>query len=214
MIGILFNKDGKLTDFYNLSSIKIYDKKDNFEIINTIVTSSLDTSNIASFRSGLKDLLERLGECKVLVGTVITGIPYYFFNQFGINLCEAEDFSEELLEQLYQDYILLPKKEESEDNGGKTLEAVGEIPIEPTAVNEAGEYFFDFIKVQKYRPEISSKKALIPFFYNTLFQKLTIVCSHVFPWMDVFLEQRNLTCNIIHEKGKYILEITHKVCRE
>jgi len=217
MIGILFNKEGSLTDFYNLSCIKIYDKKDNFEVVKTIENVDLDTSNISSFRSCLNELLNQLKECKVLVGTVVTGIPFYFFNQNGIEICEAEDFSEKLLEQIHQDYILLPLKQKSEmnDSEGQALaEKAFSIPTEPTAVNDAGEYFLDFIEVQKYRPEISSKKALIPFFYNTLFQKLTIVCSHVMPWLDVFLEQRNLICDIKHEKSKYILVITHKICRE
>lgn len=217
MIGILFNKEGGLTDFYNLNHIKIYDKKDSFEAVKIIENINLDTSNLALFRSCLNELLNQLKECKVLVGTVVIGIPFYFFNQNGIEICEAEFFSEKLLEQIYEDYILLPLEQKSKmnDNEGQALgeKALG-IPTEPTAVNDEGEYFLDFIELQKYRPDISSKKALIPFFYNTLFQKLTIVCSHVMPWLDVFLEQRNLICDIKHEKNKYILEITHKICRE
>ncbi|MGE4214974.1 MAG: Fe-only nitrogenase accessory AnfO family protein [Anaerotignaceae bacterium] len=211
MIGILFNKEGRLTDFYNLDCIKIYDKKEGFKVVKTIENLTLDTSNLSLFRNGLAQLFNSLGKCKVLVGSVITGIPFYFFNQNGIDVCEAETFSEELLEQLYQDYVLLQLDEK---NDGQVKEEKAVIPIEPTAVNSEGEYFLDFIKLQKYRPEISSKKALIPFFYNTLFQKLTIVCSHVFPWMDIFLEQRNLISNVKREEGKFIIEITHKVCKE
>lgn len=206
MIGILFNKEGSLTDFYNVHCIKIYDKKETFKVVKTIENLTLDTSSLSSFRNGLTQLLSKLRECKVLVGSVITGIPFYFFNQNGINVCEAEIFSQELLEQLYQDYVVFSAEEQVKEE--KVF-----MPIEPIPVNSDGEYFLDFIELQKSRPEISSKKALIPFFYNTLFKKLTIVCSHVMPWLESFLQQRSLEYSIKREGGKFILEITHSVCK-
>lgn len=206
MIGILFNKEGSLTDFYNVYCIKIYDKKETFQVVKTIENLTLDTANLFLLRSGLTQLLNQLEECKVLVGSVITGIPFYFFNQNGINVCEAEAFSEELLEQIYQDYVIISAEEQAKEE--KVL-----MPIEPMPVNSDGEYFLDFIELQKSRPEISSKKALLPFFYNTLFQKLTIVCSHVMPWLENFLQQRNLIYSVKRENGKFILEITHSVCK-
>lgn len=210
MIGILFNKEGSLTDFYNVHCIKIYEKKETFQVVKTIENFTLDTASLSSFRSGLTQLLNELKECKVLVGSVITGIPFYFFNQNGINVCEAEVFSQELLEQLHQDYVIFSADEKTETQG-KEEKAI--MPIEPMPVNSDGEYFLDFVELQKNRPEISSKKALLPFFYNTLFQKLTIVCSHVMPWLESFLQQRNLIYNIKREDGKFILEITHNVCK-
>ncbi|MEA5083335.1 MAG: Fe-only nitrogenase accessory AnfO family protein [Lachnospiraceae bacterium] len=211
MIGILFNEEGSLTDFYNVHCIKIYDKKENFQVVKTIENFTLDTANLSAFRGGLSQILNELKECKVLVGSVITGIPFYFFNQNGISVCEAEAFSQELLEQLYQDYVLISPEEKNDKqvNEEKVI-----MPIEPMPVNSDGEYFLDFVELQKNRPEISSKKALLPFFYNTLFQKLTIVCSHVMPWLEGFLQQRNLIYNVKREDGKFILEITHKVCKD
>jgi len=216
MIVVLFDANDNLADFYNLKLIKIYEKKDGeFKVIREIPNISVDTSDIKSSREFLTKLIEEFGESKIIVGSQITGIPYHFFAKEGFEIFEAEKFSEELLEQIHEDYIEHPKSElESEENELENVE-VANTPIAPYAMNEEGDYFLDFARVQKYRPEITSKKALLPFLSNELYQSLIIICNHIMPWLEnYFAENKNIEFVSKRENGVYTIIITHKVCTD
>ena len=86
--------------------------------------------------------------------------------------------------------------------------------LTPVSVDHEGNYFLDFLKLQKYHPELTSKKVLLPFFATELFQTITIICSHKMPWLDVVLEQKQLECTQKRENGAYTLLISHKICKE
>lgn len=202
MIGVLFDKKGELTNFDNLYKIVVYGKDKSYKIVKEIDQLELQTNDIKLFRKSLSELLEKLQDCRIILGNQIIGIPFYFFDKNGFEICEAEKFSEEVLNEIYKDYI--EKVQEIKVN-----ELVNDKPIK---LDEAGNYFLDLIKLQNSRPDISSKKALIPFLNHELFQTITIFASHVMPWLDVFLEQTNLKMTTERENGKYIIIIYHKIC--
>jgi len=216
MIVVLFDVNNNLTDFYNLKLIKIYEKKDGeFKVIKEIPNISADTSDIKSSREFLTKLIEEFGASKIIVGSQITGIPYHFFAKEGFEIFEAEKFSEELLEQIHEDYIEHPKSDEESEEKNLEDEEVANTPIAPYAMNEEGDYFLDFSRVQKYRPEITSKKALLPFLSNELYQSLIIVCNHIMPWLEnYFAENKNIQFVSKRENGVYTIIISHKVCTD
>jgi len=213
---VLFDENNDLTDFYNLKLIKIYKKNDGeFKVIKEIPNISMVTSNIKSSREFLSKLVEEFEASKIIVGSQITGIPYHFFAKEGFEIFEAEKFSEELLEQIHEDYIEHPKIEIVSVENELEKAKVANTPIAPFAINEEGDYFLDFIKVQKYRPEITSKKALLPFLSKELYQSLIIICNHVMPWLEnYFVENKNIEFSSKRENGVYTIIITHKVCSE
>ena len=216
MIVVLFDANNNLTDFSNLNLIKIYKKEDGeFKVVREIPNIAVDTSDIKSSREFLTKLIEEFGESKIIVGSQITGIPYHFFAKEGFEIFEAEKFSEELLEQIHEDYIENPKSELGSDEDDLEKEEVAKTPISPVAINEEGDYFLDFARTQKYRPEITSKKALLPFLSNELYQSLIIVCNHIMPWLEnYFAENKNIEYSSKRENGVYTIIITHKVCSE
>ncbi|SEW37565.1 Iron only nitrogenase protein AnfO (AnfO_nitrog) [[Clostridium] fimetarium] len=216
MIVVLFDVNDNLTDFYNLSRIRIYKKEDQeFKVIREISDISMDTSNIKSSRESLSKLIEEFGTSKIIVGSQITGIPYHFFAKEGFEIFEAQKFSEELLAQIHEDYIENPKNNlDSDENDLEKIE-IANTPIAPFATNEEGDYFLDFTRVQKYRPEITSKKALLPFLSNELYQSLIIVCNHVMPWLEnYFAENKNIQFSSKRENGIYTIIIVHKGCSD
>jgi len=216
MIVVLFDANNNLTDFSNLNLIKIYKKEDGeFKVVREIPNIAVDTSDIKSSREFLTKLVEEFGESKFIIGSQITGIPYHFFAKEGFEIFEAEKFSEELLEQIHEDYIENPKSEFGSDEDDLEKEEVAKTPISPVAINEEGDYFLDFARTQKYRPEITSKKALLPFLSNELYQSLIIVCNHIMPWLEnYFAENKNIEYSSKRENGVYTIIITHKVCSE
>lgn len=209
MIAVLFNKEGLLANFYNVEKFVIYSKSDSFDIIKVIKDFKIEKNDINLFRKSLEDLLEKLGDCRILLGNQIIGVPFYFFDQKGFKVCEADLFSEVVIQEIHKDYI---EKANKNENDEKLKMKNEKIPLAPFPLDEAGNYFFDFIKLQKYRPDISSKKVLIPFFTTELFQTITIYASHIMPWLDTFLKQSNLGMTTEREGGKYIIIIYHKVC--
>lgn len=209
MIIVLLDENEKISDFFHLNKIKIYKKKDDyFKVIKEIDEILPVTSDMKSFREFLEVLTKEFGESKIIVGSQITGIPFHYFVKLGYEVIEAEELNNQLLEQIQEDYIEQQTSQESNtEQEAEKLEKAN-TPIAPIPMDENGNYFLDFIRIQKYRPEISSKKAILPFL-TTNFQTLTIYCSHVMPWLENYFNQNsNLTYCYKREDGCYTILIS------
>lgn len=205
-IAVLFDEQNQITDFLSVHHITVYEKKNTWMEIKTLSDLRISAGSGGSVRAALDNAVGRLEDCKVIVGSLIVGIPYYILDKNGFIVCEAQQFSEELLEQICTDYLEeVPEVREEEQVN---------IPKKPVPVDNEGNYFFDFASVQKAYPEISSKKALLPFFSNELFQSITIICTHIMPWLDTYIVERNLKMESNRESGLTTLIISHKSCKD
>jgi hypothetical protein len=202
-IGVILGEKGVISNLFQMTQIDIYQLEDDWKVIRTHVLH-LQTSTTLALRQSLKELVNQLANCKILVGTTIVGIPYHFLNKEGFVLCEAKLLNRKLLDQIFVDYcvekVAVPDK------------IVEKVPIYPQPVDNDGNFYLDFIKVQRYHSGISSKKALLPFLSHELFQTLTISCSHVMPWLEYTILERGLEMSFKREDGKYIVVITHNLC--
>lgn len=214
MIAVLFGENEYLADFNNLKCIRVYSKNnEGFRIVKEISCDFANTSDLSEFRAFLAKIVEEIGNVKIIAGSQITGIPFHFFVRQGFEICEAKKMSEALLNQIYEDYI--EEKQEAKLSTEEMQERTeaAKTPIEPIKVDEEGDYFLDFIRIQKYRPEISSKKALLPFLSNELFQTLTVICSHIMPWLEnYFIQNKNMEFSYKREDGICTIIISHKIC--
>lgn len=202
-IGIIYDKDNCITDLFHMNHITVYEKKETWVDTNMIRDIEIHENNL---RVKMDTLIYKLDACKVIIGKEIVGIPYYILDKNGFIMCEADEFSQELLNQIEEDYFMIKQ------NSCDTEEV--SIPKNPIALDNAGNYFLDFAKVQKYFPQISSKKALLPFFSHELFQSITIVCTHIMPWLETFVEQSNYHMEYCRDNGLYTIIITHKLCNQ
>ncbi len=202
-IAVLLNKEEQLTSFAEATWIYIYKKTSEWEVTQRIETKNLLYKREKDIKKFTLALIEKLECCKVIVGTLILGVPYYLLSRAGYELCEAATFSSLLLEQIYEDYCM-----PSEETDKKPIQHVCKSPV---PVDDKGNYSMDMIAVQKAYPEMSSKKILLPFFRNTLFNSLKINCSHVMPWLENYLEQSNLRMSISRKPEYYTLNITHEI---
>ena len=110
----------------------------------------------------------------------------------------------ELLNQIYADYCIEKEIEEKD--------ITEFVSMYPQPADNSGNFFFDFIKDQKKYPHLSSKKMLLPFLSHELFQSVTIICSHIMPWMENYTQERGLELSAKKEPGKITIVITHKQC--
>lgn len=205
---VLHGENNLIAEIFDFTKIIVYEKIEEWEAVTALSGTGINAEiqEKTNIRKNMEMIISWLKEheIKIIIGKLIVGIPYYMLDKNGFIVCEAENFSQELLEQIAADY--LEKNEEAE----KTEE---EVPSRPFPVDNEGNYFLDFALLQKKRPEISSKKALLPFLSNELFQSLTVVCTHIMPWLDVFLEDRNLKIDAERKNGLYTVKISRKLCK-
>lgn len=204
-IGVILNDKGTISDLFYMTHIDIYQLEDDWKVIRT-VELQLDTSTTLTLRQSLKELVSQMGNCKILVATSIVGIPFHILDREGFIMCEAELLNRKLLDQVFADHCV---------EKVTAIEKIAEkVPISPQPVDNDGNFYLDFIKVQKYHSDVSSKKAILPFISYELFQTLTITCSHVMPWLENTVLDRGLEMSFKREDGKYIVLITHKLCSD
>lgn len=205
-IAFTVDHDGTLAEFFSIKEILIYEKKDDWAIVDRF-SSDMDSSCAASVRitaeSIGKKILER--KCNHIVGKEIIGIPYHTLCRTGLEVLEADEINEELLDSIYHDFLL-------KENEG--MEEIEMVPPHPIPIDDESNYFLDFSKALKANPGISSKKMLMPFLTNDLFFSLHIRCDHMMPWLEEFIKIRGLKMESERNNGISHILITHKSCNE
>lgn len=204
-IAVLMNKDYEITSIDNIFHVNIYEKADTWKVVKEF--NLLPPSpEIAEIKGMISQLMNQLGECKIVVGKIITGMIYHILDKNGFTMCETENLTDTVLDEIAEDFFKTADDKE-EQNQCNNMQAKAPIPLD-----DLGNYYLDMIELQKAYPEISSKKALLPFLCNELFVSLKIHCSHVMPWLDGFIADKNLEYSVTKaEPGFYVL-LKHKVC--
>lgn len=203
-IAVLLDKENQITDFFNMYWIVIYMKGEKWQIQKIISFNEEKINRGERIRAFTEEVIKVLQGYHLVVGKLITGMPYYLLTKAGYEVLEAETLSTKLLEQINQDYNR--EKEDSE------REITKEIPKKPVLIDDTGHYFLDIIALQKAYPTISTKKALLPFFINKSYQSITLVCNHMMPWLEHFVEEHQLEVSIKRGEGKCIVKISGKLC--
>ncbi len=204
-IAVILNEAGKLTAFERGAVLTVFSKENNVWSVVNEIRYSLDlTSNISDIRNSIKAILLQLEDCKVIIGETITGLPYNILDRLGFEIYEAQSVSDSLLEEI---------NNELETEAAHYTPLSSEVPTVPVETSEQGVFFLNLIMLQEKRPEISSKKALQPFFETCCFYRLDLICSHIPPWFDVTLPQKRLTYSVEElEKNQLKVSIIKKVC--
>ncbi len=187
-IGVILNQYEEIASLMEGTQVAIYEKiASKWTNISVVKDSFLQKDSLAQMRGFLSNLIVELQDCKILIGTVIAGIPYMILDKEGIMLCEADIMSEELFTTVERDYVQMEQKM----NDIADVKVI-DYPSMPYETGECGVYELDMRKLQEAHPELSSKMALIPFLKKTKFTRLDVYCSHVMPWLDAELLARGL----------------------
>ena len=199
---VCMNEENALTDIFGACSLGVYESEQQWSLIQRIPLGSLKNKVAAEVRKYTQEIciLMKEVESNLLIGTEILGLPYQILNQNGIILCEADTVSDQLFEEIYEDFYC-------EEN--QIQESLSQVLASPICVSEDGCYFFNFDQAIKAHPDLSSKKMLIPFLKTTFFESLTILCSHIMPWLEFYVEQNGLVMESNHEEGHYMVHIKH-----
>jgi Fe-only nitrogenase accessory protein AnfO len=207
-IGIVCNEQNQITTLMEATKVVVYEQNEQkWNKALEITRCFGKRSTINEMREFLKLLCDELKDCNILVASILTGIPYMVLDKAGFMLCEVQQFSHQLLEEIAYDYASMLQKHEQKK------EQKPDYPQRPYETSNRGIYELDMAKLQACHPEISSKMAIIPFLKEEKFYQLQVLCSHVMPWLDRELEPLGYQYQTSRLSEGYLVEI-EKLCCE
>ena len=199
-----FTYRGELASIETCTQVLIFENQNDTWHLVKQQPFKLEGSCSTEIRDGVRSLILELDNCSVVVSKSIAGIPYHVFDRMGFSVFEANLLSDELLDCIFQE-IELEQKHISEE----------QIATEPIPEDDEGRWFLDLIALQEKHPEISSKQALRAFIQKKSFLELTLLCTHLPPWLDVELPALHLGYAIESQKdGRLMVTISRTLCKE
>lgn len=142
-------------------------------------------------------------DAQAVAGASISGMAYSVFNRAGKHIFEISEVSPAQISGMAEDIALAEAQ--------KKLNAEAFARVMPVETDIAGVYTMDLVTVQEEFPDMSSKMILKPFFKNTPFFELSIICRHVPPWLSY-----EPGLNVSEKsRGEYrVVTVTKAVCKE
>lgn len=207
-IALAVDKSGKLSDYMSIEEIVIYEKNAGWNVIDAFrIDDIMGLDEINNVRMKAEQIAGSLKDrsCNILVSKEIVGIPYYSLSRAGLEVLEADEISNELFEDVYNNII----------NKKVSIEKLEDYVVpSPIPCDDEGNFYLDFIKASKYHPDISSKKMLIPFFEKERFFSLLVSSDHVMPWLKEYTALHDLNMEVMQEQGVYKILVSHKCCND
>lgn len=208
-IGVILNEKQEIASLLDGVKIVIYEKKESGWLPSYEVKNYLkQKESIPQIREFIKELILELKDCKILVASILTGIPFMMLDKEGFMICEAEEVSDRLFKEIAYDYA---KLEQEKLQLQKTPQK--DYPSKPFETKEKGIFELDLGILQECHPQISSKMAIIPFLKSETFYQLNIYCDHVMPWLEHNPAMQGYQYEVIkRESNGYQICIEKKCC--
>lgn len=169
-IGVFLNEENNISSFEDAKYIKIFEQEGAWKIKKEIlINRTSDEKGLNGIREAYKKLVKQMGECKIIVVTKAFGIPYSVFYMEDFSVWELEGNPIEYLDEI------IKKENDQEEEDSKEAE-VGKKLTE-------GYYLIDLQELELINPELSSKKAIIPYLQKEEVERIEVRCCHVPPWL-------------------------------
>lgn len=185
-IAVFLDQKNNISSFLDGTVVKIFQKDEKgWKVKKVIDVDMTNIIGIRGIRNEFQKLINKFDDCKIVVVKKGFGVAYSVFYAQDFSVWELPGKAEEIL-----DDVLRKEKEHEiiEEEEGQKKSYVEEV--------KQGEYYLDLIKLQLKEPEVSSKKALLPFIENTAFEALKLRCCHVPLWLRSHSENKNLSFEV------------------
>lgn len=171
LIAVYMQENDVLVSFLESQKIVLFEMKENWMKCGERQLGVIGKSSPSHIRHAVREIVQWLGDCTIIAGQSLTGIPYNEFNKYGLHIFDIRECNEEILDDILQDVEM-------------AVNAVHEVLTQPVQTSVAGIYQFNLATLQDQHPEISSKAALAAFLKGTPFLELQLICKHIPPWME------------------------------
>jgi Fe-only nitrogenase accessory protein AnfO len=188
-IGVLLEGKDVISSFEEAKYVKIFEKDDNaWKAKKTIIINrNKNTNGIREIREEYKKLVAQMEECKIIVVNKAFGIPYSVFYMEDFSVWELKGDPLNYLDEIMKSEIEQETMAEEENEIGKKI--------------KEGHYFIDLLELEITNPEMSSKKAIIPYMKQEDVKKIDIHCCHVPPWLIKERDKGNIEMDIKEVKA-------------
>lgn len=186
-ISYFLDENYKICSFQDSVKVVIYEKQGTWKKGKELEVNIRQLNSMYLLRKYFMDIVENLDDCKIVVVKKAQGIPYGIFYESDYSIWEFEGVPED-----YLDLIIECERKHIEKMEEEEQECVAKKLDE-------GYYLIDLNELQLTKPEMTSKKAIIPFLDQFEFDTLEVLCCHIPPWL------------IEREKNKEISIETHKL---
>lgn len=203
-IAVIVDENDDMTSFETGRALKIFSNENGSWDFEREVPFTIDSRlSPSEIRTQVKSTISEMGDCRIIAGRSVSGLPYNILDRLGFAIFEAEALTAGLLEDIMNEL----------EQYGKERSSMSDCPTSPVPTEMEGVYFLNLIDLQEKHPEISSKRALQTFIEANLFYQLEVIVSHVPPWFDTFLPPRCLTYELLAlDKNLYKVIISKKLC--
>lgn len=170
-IAVFLEEKDTISSFEEAKYVKIFTKDQYVWKVKKVILINRTSGEkgIIEIRKEYRRLLKEMDDCKILVVTKAFGIPYSVFYMEDFSIWELEgnplDFLDEIIASEQE-------QEELSEQEQEVAKKLGE-----------GYYFIDLQELELTNPEISSKKAIIPYLNKEDVKKVGVHCCHVPPWL-------------------------------
>ncbi|MTK07364.1 MAG: hypothetical protein F8N38_09790 [Hungatella sp.] len=198
----VISKDQELVPFLYCNLVEIFEKEGaQWQSVRTASFSPITGNTIEKLRKETESIMTLAEDAKAVLCRELSGIPFSVFNQKGYCIFCSEKADQDTLDGMIKDI------EESDEKRRRKEEMIQNAG--PVETQTPGIYSLDLVQLQTECPEISSKKALLPFLSNTPFLELQLVCAHIPPWLET---DNSYEKKVWNGNGKVHITITRKQC--
>lgn len=212
-IAVYLGSNGETAALNEPGRVVIYQKeREGWEVRQSLGFEPGEGIGLRELRGRIAEMVALLSDCKIFVGSVVTGVLFYSLEKAGCSVWEFTGKPEEFL-----DYVLEKEEaaaaeraaaERAADSPGSTV-----IPL-PEEVS-AGCFRINLKEVQENHSGITSKQVLVPFLKKGKFYSLEIRCTHVPPWLEAEMLNGSLTGSAQQlGPNDYLMTVTKKCCHE
>jgi Fe-only nitrogenase accessory protein AnfO len=123
----------------------------------------------------MHDMLEFLGGCRIFVARSAAGVPYFELEKAGYSVWEIEGLPAGFLEHVWE--------EEEREREAEIEQPAPALPVPEETT--PGNYYINIREIQGGNADLTSKQILQQFIRWGGFHSLSIVCSHIPPWVEM-----------------------------
>ncbi|AQR95498.1 Fe-only nitrogenase accessory AnfO family protein [Clostridium saccharoperbutylacetonicum] len=182
-IGVFLDEQNFISSFEEAKLIKVFVKEELWKVKQEIKTDSVDAANgLNEVRKKYKNLINKMDDCKIILVKEAVGIPYSVFYTEDFSIWELEGDPLDYLDEIIRKEQVHETEAEVKSEFGKEL--------------DKGYYLIDMHELEITNPEISSKKAIIPYLDNNDVKKIEVHCCHVPPWLVNMENKRQIKMQV------------------
>lgn len=198
----VFSKDQELVPFSECDQVEMLQKEGAlWQTAGTAFFSPIKGNTVLELRKETEAVLMHIKDTNAILCKEISGIPFSVFNQRGFCIFCADQADPDTLDGMIKD---IEESNEKQKRKEEMIKNAG-----PVETDTPGIFFLDLLELQKECPEVSSKKALLPFLSDTPFLELHLICAHMPPWLEM---NDSYEKKVIPKEGKVMVTVTKKQC--